>query len=132
MLDVKLLAMDAKLRPQPQMVERDDAGADGLEHVFTLRPDLNFSDGSPVTARDAVASIRRWGARAVGGQTLMPRVATLEAPDARTIRLVLKEPFAPLLDVLADPVVPLFLMREAEAATDPFKQIEAVVGSGPF
>jgi peptide/nickel transport system substrate-binding protein len=128
----QLFAMDSKLRPQPQMVERYDASPDGLSWRFTLRSGLTFTDGSPVTARDAVASIRRWGARAVGGQVLLARVGALAAVDERTFSLILKEPFGPLLDVLADPVVPLFVMREQEALTDPFKQIEATVGSGPF
>lgn len=128
----QLFAMDGKLKPQPQMVESYDASADGLHWRFTLRPGLRFTDGSPVAARDAVASIRRWGARAVGGQVLMARLGALEAIDERTFALTLKEPFGPLLDVLADPVVPLFVMREQEALTDPFKQIETTIGSGPF
>jgi peptide/nickel transport system substrate-binding protein len=128
----QLFAMDSKLRPQPEMVESYTTDASGLGYRFTLRPGLKFTDGTPVRARDAVASIRRWGARAVGGQALMARVAALEVVDERSFALMLKEPFAPLLEVLADPVVPLFVLREKEALTDPFKQIEETVGSGPF
>ncbi|HEX9464936.1 MAG TPA: ABC transporter substrate-binding protein [Alphaproteobacteria bacterium] len=127
-----LFGLDGHLQPKPQMVESYAASPDGLRHTFTLRPGLTFSDGSPVTARDAAASIRRWGARAVAGQALMPRVGELTATDERTVTLTLKEPFAPLLDVLADPVLPLFVMREKEALTDPFQQISETVGSGPF
>ena len=127
-----LFGLDGKLQPKPQMVETYEAAPDGMSYSFTLRPGLGFSDGSAVTARDAVASIRRWGARAVAGQALMPRIGELTAVDERTFELVLKQPFAPLLDVLADPVVPLFVMREKEGLTDPFQQIAETVGSGPF
>jgi peptide/nickel transport system substrate-binding protein len=128
----QLFAMDSHFVPQPQMVDRYSASPDGLTHSFTLRAGLVFTDGSKVTAKDAVASIRRWGARAVAGQTLMPRIATLEPTGELGFTLTLKEPVAPLLDMLADPVLPLFVMREKDALTDPFKQIEETVGSGPF
>ena len=128
----QLFAMDSHFKPQPEMIERYSASADGMRHDFTLRAGLVFSDGAPVTAKDAVASIRRWGARAIAGQTLMPRIATLEPTGELSFTLTLKEPVAPLLDMLADPVLPLFVMREKEALTDPFKQIDETVGSGPF
>ena len=37
-----------------------------------------------------------------------------------------------MLATLADATTPLFVMREKEALTDPYQQIRAVVGSGPF
>ncbi len=128
----QLFAMDSHFQARPQMIEAYSASADGLTHSFTLRAGLTFTDGSPVTAKDAVASIRRWGARAVAGQTLMPRVASLEPSGTLSFTMTLKEPVAPLLDMMADPVLPLFVMREKEALTDPFKQIDEIVGSGPF
>ncbi len=128
----QLYAMDSHFTPRPEMVESYKASPDGLTHEFALRPGLVFSEGTRVTAKDAVASIRRWGARAVAGQTLMPRIAALTATGELTFTLTLKEPVAPLLDMLADPVLPLFVMREKEALADPFKQIEETVGSGPF
>ena len=36
---------------------------DGLTWHFTLRDGLGWHDGTPVTAKDCVASIRRWAAR---------------------------------------------------------------------
>lgn len=127
-----LFALDSKLLPKPQMVDTYAASADGMSYSFTLRSGLKWQDGTPVTAKDAVASIRRWGARAVGGQALMPRIGELVAKDELTFTLTLKDKFGALLEVLADPVVPLFVMREKDALTDPFKQIDESIGSGPF
>jgi peptide/nickel transport system substrate-binding protein len=56
-----------------------------------------------------------------------------EAVDARTFRIVLKEPYGLVVDSLGKPSsnVP-FIMPKRVADTDPTKQIEEYVGSGPF
>ena len=54
-----LFALDGKLNPQPQMVERHAMSADKLTWTFTLRDGLEWHDGKPVTAEDCIASIRR-------------------------------------------------------------------------
>jgi len=58
-----LFALDGKLNPQPQMVERHQMSADTLTWTFTLRDGLEWHDGTPVTAEDCIASLKRWGAR---------------------------------------------------------------------
>jgi peptide/nickel transport system substrate-binding protein len=46
---------------------------------------------------------------------------------------VLKQKFGPMLDALGKPsVVVPFMMPKRVAETDPFKQIDEVIGSGPF
>ena len=55
-----------------------------------------FHDGTPVLARDCVASIRRWARRDAFGQTLMAVTDELSAADDRTIVFRLRQPF-PLL-----------------------------------
>ena len=61
------------------------------------------------------------------------RGARLEAVDAKTIRLTLKEPFGLVIHSLGkiSSNVP-FMMPERVAQTDPFAQIKEHVGSGPF
>jgi hypothetical protein len=58
---------------------------DGTTWKLVLRDGLVFHDGAKVLARDCVASIRRWGARDLFGQTLTQRTDELTAPDDRTI-----------------------------------------------
>jgi peptide/nickel transport system substrate-binding protein len=127
-----LFALDENLEPQPQMVDTYEISDDGLTYTFTLREGLKFHDGSPVEAKDAVASIERWSAKRPDGAAMMQRAASLEANDARTFTLKLKEKFGPALDVLANPTLPLVIMREEEAGTDPNTQVTAHIGSGPF
>ncbi|MCC7275527.1 MAG: ABC transporter substrate-binding protein [Alphaproteobacteria bacterium] len=127
-----LFALNAKLEPKPQMVDTWTKSADGLAWSFTLRKGMKWHDGTPVTAKDAVASLSRWGKRATDGAAMMGRVETATAKDDLTFELKMKEPFGPVLDVLANPALPAFIMREKDALTDPFQQVPEAIGSGPF
>jgi len=55
-----LFAKDEELRIRPQMVDTYETSPDKLTWTFTLRDGLEWHDGSPVTAEDCVASIKRW------------------------------------------------------------------------
>ena len=127
-----LFALDENLEPQPQMVGDYSISDDGLTYTFTLREGLMFHDGSPVEAKDAVASIKRWAQKRSDGMAMMDRAESLEATDERTFVLKLKEKFGPALQVLANPTLPLPVMREEEAMTDPNEQVTEIIGSGPF
>lgn len=128
-----LFSMDAKFEVQPQMVDTHEVSQDGLTYTFTLRDGLAWHDGSPVTAKDCVASIERWGKRDAMGQKLMSVVDSLKAVDGKTLRMVLSRPYGLVLASLGkiDSNVP-FMMPERLAKTDPYKQVPEVIGSGPF
>jgi len=127
-----LFGMDKNLSPKPQMVQSYTASPDGLKYSFTLRPGLKFHDGSPVTPKDVIASLQRWGKKTVDGRALFERTASITATGPNSFEMVLKEPFGPILDALANPIGPPFVMREKEALTDVGTQIAEAVGSGPF
>ncbi|TDT99283.1 peptide/nickel transport system substrate-binding protein [Azorhizobium sp. AG788] len=127
-----LLSMDANYKPQPQMAEYK-VSDDGLTYTLTLRDGLLWHDGTPVTAEDCVASLKRWAQRDTGGQMLMDYAESLTAADAKTIVLKLKKPFGPTLEMLAKPssVVP-FMMPKRIAETPASESITDQIGSGPF
>jgi peptide/nickel transport system substrate-binding protein len=128
-----LFALDGKLTPQPQMVERHEMSADKLTWTFVLRDGLEWHDGKPVTSEDCIASIKRWGARDAMGQKLLSYVANFAAPDARTIKMTMKEPYGLVIQTLAKPGANVpFMMPKRVAETDPSKQITEYTGSGPF
>jgi len=128
-----LFAMNEKGEIRPQMVESWQTSDDRLGWTMTLREGLKWHDGTPVTAADCVASIRRWGSTDALGRMLLAATATLEASDARTLRFALKEPFPMMLDVLGKPNAPLPVMMPARLAATPVEQrIPEPVGSGPF
>jgi peptide/nickel transport system substrate-binding protein len=84
-----LFAQDANSKPQPQMVEKYSTSKDGKEWSFTLRPGLKFSDGTPVTSADAVASLQRWGAKDSLGRAMGAAGAQWKAVDERNFTLTL-------------------------------------------
>ena len=128
-----LFAINEKGEIKPQMVEGYEASPDKLTWSFVLRDGLKWHDGNPVTAEDCVASLKRWSVRDPLGKMLMTDTETLEAKDPKTIRLVLKQPFPLLLDVLGKPNAPLPVMMPARLAATPADQrIGEPVGSGPF
>ena len=94
---------------------------------------MKWHDGAAVTAEDCIASLQRWGKRDGMGQKLMDFVASLEATDAKTITLKLKEPYGLVLESIGKPssVVP-FMMPKRIAETPADKAIAEQIGSGPF
>jgi len=128
-----LFSTDENNQVKPQMVDKYDVSADKLTWTFTLRDGLEWHDGKPVTAEDCVVSIKRWAVRDSMGQKLMEFVAELTPVDAKTFTLKLKEPYGLVLDSLGKQSsnVP-FMMPKRIAETDPFKQIDSQIGSGPF
>lgn len=129
----RLYSSDNAMRAHPQMAEGHTVDNDGRRWTIKLRDGLKFHDNEPVLARDAVASLQRWGKRDVLGRELMAATDELSAPDDRTIVFRLKRRFPLLAEALAKPGANMSAIMPARlAATDPFKAITEMVGSGPF
>src|SRR6185503_12193216 len=88
-----LFAWDEQMVARPDAVGAWSVTPDQLKYAFTLRPGQTFHDGSPVTARDAVASVRRLLAKETLGRTLAPFVAAVDVVDDKTFTIRMKEPF---------------------------------------
>jgi peptide/nickel transport system substrate-binding protein len=127
-----LLAMDSSFKVQPQMADYK-VSDDKLTYTFTLRDGLKWHDGAPVTAEDCVASLQRWGKADSMGQKLMAFTASIEATDAKTITLKLKEPYGLVLESIGKPssLVP-FMMPKRVAEAPAGTAIPEQIGSGPF
>lgn len=117
---------------------RPDAARDCLytgETVFTctLNQDLFFHNGNPVTARDVKFSIDRAMRLAVPGSSavLLDAVRRVEAPDERTVRLILSRRDSQIGWALAAPAASIVDSKTYDAdnlrADD-----QPIVGSGPF
>jgi peptide/nickel transport system substrate-binding protein len=128
-----LFGTAADFSVHPQMVAGHVTENDGKLWRLTLRDGLRFHDGTPVLAKDCVASITRWGRRDVFGQLLAAATDELSATDDRTIVFQMKRPFPLLPTALGRPStqVPV-IMPERLALTDPFTQVSEVIGSGPY
>ncbi len=128
-----LFALDANGDIKPQMVDTHAVSPDGLLYTFTLRDGLLWHDNQPVTSEDCIASIKRWAARDTLGQKLMTFIDAMEAKDAKTFTIKLKQPTGLVMAGLAKPSSnAAFMMPKRIADTDPAKQISDAIGSGPF
>lgn len=128
----QLYGLDDNFLPQPQMVEGHVVENDGKTWKLTLREGLKFHDGTPVLARDAVASIKRWMQIDAFGQTLRGVTDDLSAISDKVIQFRLKKPFPLLPTALAKPSAFCPVLPERLASNPPSVQVTEMVGSGPF
>lgn len=128
-----LFSLDETMTPQPQMVGDYSVSADGKTHTMSLRPGLKFHDGSPVTSKDVIASIKRWASRDTIGQRLIEMGMALEPVDETTFAVTTDVPTELVLQGFAKPTAAaLFIMREKEAMTEATTPVAEIIGSGPF
>ncbi len=128
-----LFALDADLRPQPQMLDSVRTESDGRRWALRLREGLRFHDGEPVRARDAVASLRRWGRVDGFGQAMFAAVEAIEAEGDRDIVIRLSRPFPRLPEALAKVTGFIAAIMPERHATLPAGQsVREPVGSGPY
>ncbi|MBI4279991.1 MAG: glutathione ABC transporter substrate-binding protein [Armatimonadetes bacterium] len=83
----------------PGLVESWELSADGLTYTLRLRRGVKFHDGTPFNAESVKFNILRFIApetRARFGW-LLAEVKDVEAADEHTVRITLKQPYAPFL-----------------------------------
>jgi peptide/nickel transport system substrate-binding protein len=126
----RLVAPDASgTKIVPDLATSWTVSADKLTYTFKLR-NAKFSDGTPVTAQDAVWSINRARKLDGGWGFLITAVKSISAPDASTVVVKLSQPHAPLLADLAMYAFSVLPQKEVEANPNGF--FTKPVGSGPF
>lgn len=128
-----LVGLDSQGNYRPQMLDGWEISPDRLVYTFRLRDGLEWTDRTPVTAEDCVASIRRWAQReALGGQ-VMDATQEIRVLDAKRFELRLRRPFAFVIEALGKSGHTIPVMMPARlAAHDPHTPVPEVVGSGPF
>jgi len=105
-----------------------EISADGKTYTIPLRTGVKFHDGSTMTSADVLASLKRWFAIAVRGHQTQEFVDAVTAPDANTIRIALKQPFAPLLSLLSLQTSAAIILPAGKQA----QPMTEYVGTGPF
>ncbi len=128
-----LYGLDDSGAPQPQMVAGHTVEDDGKLWRLTLRDGLIFHDGTPVLARDCVASLKRWAQRDAFGEALMQATDSLTALSDKVIEFRLKRPFPALPAALGKPYSYLpVIMPERLASLPATTQVTEMVGSGAY
>src|SRR6201992_2143562 len=99
----KLFDIDEKLNIVPQLALSHETSADGKAMTIKLRPGVKFHDGEPFDAAAAKFSIdRHINMPGSFRKSELASVDHVEVVDPLTIRLVLKNPYAPLIAQLTD------------------------------
>jgi peptide/nickel transport system substrate-binding protein len=128
----------ADFTPAPGLAESWEESADGKTWTYTLRPDLVWSDGTPLTANDVAYTFNRilegrYEQRNYGNY--VRNITSVEATDDRTVVMTVSAP-SPIMERLAVYILPEHVWSGVDAkavksfANEP--EGEPLVGSGPF
>ncbi|WP_333672291.1 ABC transporter substrate-binding protein [Elioraea tepidiphila] len=99
----KLIDLDPQLRYIPQLATEWRWGDDARSLTLRLRDGVLFHDGTPMDAAAVKVNLDRYReARESRRKTELASVSAVEVVNPLTVRLVLSQPDAPLLAVLAD------------------------------
>jgi peptide/nickel transport system substrate-binding protein len=119
----------------PDLAERWDASADGMEYTFHLRRGVKWHDGQPFTAADVKASLDRVTSPEVRsprcGIMLTPLLERTDVVDEHTVKLRLKFATPIFLPTLASAwcrIAPKHILERDGDLTQP----KSIIGTGPF
>ncbi|PYM51668.1 MAG: hypothetical protein DME14_02595 [Candidatus Rokuibacteriota bacterium] len=110
--DTLVAYRDGTTDVEPALATRWSVSRDGLTWSFTLRDGVRFHDGTPLTAAEvAVSFTRQFRPEGAGTAVVWPAlfrgtpgvVRDVRAADTRTVQILLVQPYAPLVTVLAHP-----------------------------
>jgi peptide/nickel transport system substrate-binding protein len=130
-----LVGLGPNLEPIPELAESWEIEDDGAVYRFRLRKGVTWHDGQPFTSADVKFTFEevllKFHSRTRA--SVGPALEAIETPDASTVVLRFKQPYAPFLqqlDVTEAPIV----ARHIYEGTDPMENPAnfAPVGTGPF
>ncbi len=129
-----LLRAGANGELKPDLAEKYVISEDNLEYTFTLKKNLEWSDGKPITADDVVFTIQTIQNPAIRS----PKKSswdgvTVEKIDTDTIKFALKRPYAPFLENLTIGILPKHLWGDLAPEQFVYSSYNNnPIGSGPF
>jgi len=127
-----LIKYDKNLQIVGDLAETFDISPDGLTITFHLRHGVTWHDGARFTAKDVLYTYQ---------VTIDPKTPTayaedfkqvksINAPDAFTIRVTYREPFAPALASWGMNILPAHLLEGQDITKSPLAR--KPVGTGPY
>lgn len=140
--DIQALVFDGLIRiradglPEPALAQFWKADEQGLVYTFTLRSDVTWHDGTPLTVDDVLFTLRAVQGPAFAGDPSFGavwRTVLVDRAGEDSIRCRLETPFAPFLRFATFPILPAHLLQDV-----PPEQWGSVefsrrpVGTGPF
>jgi peptide/nickel transport system substrate-binding protein len=123
-----LTSIAADGQVEPFLAETVSVSEDGRSYSFGLRQGVVFHNGDALAAADVAANIERVRTKVKGGwlASAMKLVDDVRVADARTVTITLKEPYAPLLNLMSE----LWILSPKSPGWDDV--ISQPIGTGPF
>lgn len=120
----------------PDLASSYDISQDGLTYTFTLRDQIFWHDGEPITAQDVAFTIEKVQDKSLAIKS--PRRAswddvTVETPDNKTVVLTLKQAYAPFLENTTMGIIPkhIWMNIPNDEFDQSFYNLNPI-GSGPY
>jgi peptide/nickel transport system substrate-binding protein len=126
----KLADLDSEGKIVPMLATEWKISDDKLIYTFTLREGVKFHDGTDFNADAVKANFERGMTEKSPRRNELASVKSIDVVDPKTIKVTLKEPFAPFLSVLTDRAGMIVSPKAAKEMGDDF--ITKPVCSGPF
>ena len=126
-----LMRKGADGNPIPDLAEKYEMSKDGLKYTFTLKDNIYFHDGKPVTMADIVFTVGKVKDSIIASPKKVEwDGVSFEKIDERNIQFTLKRPYASFLENTTLGILPAHLWDKAplelnNANTNP-------IGSGPY
>jgi peptide/nickel transport system substrate-binding protein len=141
--DIQALIFDGLMRigpdggPEPALAQAEpELSANGTVYTFTLRTDVTWHDGTPLTAEDVLFTLRAVQGRGFAGDPAagaLWRGVLVEKVGEYSVRCTLSAPFAPFLSRATFPILPAHLLRgipPEQWSITPFSH--QPIGTGPY
>ena len=131
-----LLCFDSRGMPELDLASNAAVSANATLYTFTLKDDLTWHDGEPVTADDVVYTFSKFQDEGYPGPSDLHEFwkdISIVKLDHQNIQFQLPEPFAPFLDYMTVGLLPEHLLRGVtvlDLIDHPFN-LEPI-GTGPF
>jgi ABC-type transport system substrate-binding protein/class 3 adenylate cyclase len=126
-----LVALVRDFDVEPELAERFTVSDDGRSYRFTLRRDVSWSDGVPVTAEDFAFTFAQMTEDEVATASFLEGLSA-RAVDELTLEIQLREPQNDFLYRLALPPLYAWPRHVYERDGQDWRRALPLVGNGPF
>jgi len=118
----------------PDVAEKYEISPDGKTYIFTLRDDVVFQDGTPLTVDDVIFTINKIQDPSIKSPERGNwNGVTVQKMDDRTVAFTLRSAYAPFIENFTTGILPKHLWQQVTTEDFSINPLNtAPVGSGPF